>query len=167
MRLRTGTPYQIINYDVAQGTPNNPPRVVLHEILEIEGQLLCYGTKLAHQQEIYRIGFEDIPESPGAFVVLPTDNGPNTHQLSKILHGSRLGIHELLGDDIMFIVNWAERLGAVWWTPMGQDTKKDELIKRGKTVIRLYHEWKAKGVPPGWFLTARNIQPDSIAPPAG
>ena len=168
MRLKTGIPYQIINADVNQGTPGNPPRLILHDIFEVDGQLICYGTKPVHQQHIYTKGFENIREKGVAFVVLLTEGTNNSMALTKMLGGFHLVIHAMLESDLMYIVNWPERLGSLWWTPMGEDTGKDELLRRARLVIRIYHDWRKNGfVAPNWFLAARSVQRNGGAAPAG
>ena len=156
MQIRTGQQYQLVNLEVPQGTPGNPPRILVGEVLGYKGQYIVYGEKLAHQQHVYRVGFEDVPERPACFVMLPREPVPeNVLLLSKMLKGLPLALMD--GTDLYYIVNWTSNLGSLWWTARGEQASRDEMIRRARKVVDLYLEWNEKGQVPVWFRAARSI----------
>ena len=159
MQIREGNRYQLVNLDVPQGTPGNPPRIVVREVLEYKSQYIVYGAKPAHQQHVYRVGFETIPERYACFVLLPGErNERNVLVLSGMLGGLPLALQD--GQDLYYIVNWGSRLGSLWSTEAGRQPSRDELVYRGRKVVDLYVDWEEKHEVPEWFRLARGASPN-------
>ena len=154
MKLQINHQYQLIDLASPQGLPGHPPQLRLTEILEYRGQWVIVGEKLLHQQHIFIHGFETIPVSLACCVVLPNDIPGNVHRLSTALNGRELALRDIDGT-LLPIVNWAARLGSLWWSD-GAIKTRDELVKRALKVVDLYHEWRINGEWPKWFVEAKN-----------
>ena len=158
MQLETGNLYEVHNLRVPQGTPGAHPRITIHDIIEYEGECLVYGTKLVHQQHVYLHGVQTIRDKAVGFAVLRGEPvAQNILKLSDELRGQHLGIGLVHSRDILYILNWASRLGALWWTEEGKEPNRDELLRRAQIAVDVYHEWKRLGHLPPWFVSKRAV----------
>ena len=167
MRIAPHQRYHIVDSAVPQGTPGNPPRLEVLEVLEYKGQFVMYSQILPFQQHIYRIGFEDMPGKRACFVVLPKESVTNmVDKITNLLKGRALAIQEIEPDANGFkarlnIVNWASHLGVLWGNdvPMGQKAGREELIQRGIKVVDIYLEWLRWDKAPKWVTVAKAGKP--------
>lgn len=148
--------YFLIDHQVAQGTPHNPPVLEVVRVQEYWGQLIVFGIKHAHQQHIYIHGYEDIPAHPSCGVVLPHETAERAAEVTRMFRGRPISLRPwLILQDLedVPIVNWARRLGNLWqpvdyWDP-------EERLRRAQVVIEVYLYWKRYGEWPRWFREAR------------
>lgn len=169
--LHVGGSYELVNTLVGQGLPGHPPRCTLLELFEYQGQGVALAELLSYQQHIYRKGFESLRGKLISFVLLPQETSANIKRLILLLRGQDLvikaaeslwvpGSNGASQREAQYVVNWAARLGTLWWTPEGQVTPRDEQLRRARLAINLYHQWRQKSVLPTWFLEARNAKVD-------
>ena len=154
MKLKINGQYKLIDHGVGQGLPGNPPLLRVQSLAEYKGQWIVVGEKLAHQQHVYRCGFQTIPARLSCGVVLPGDIPANAKALTMAFNGRPMALQED-GDATMIpLVNWAATLGALWQSH-GKPRGHDELMRRATKVIDVYHEWRLTGNWPGWFVAAK------------
>ena len=162
MQLRSGAQYQMIDKDVPQGLPQDPPHLEIVDVLNYKGQYMIYGFKPTHAQHVYAHGFEPIADRAVACVVLPQASTDDVEFLCGVLRGRRIQVQ--MGNELLSIVNWAARLGDLWWTEPGRTATKGELLKRAETVVNIYDEWQRLGRFPRWVVIARNKEHGSPDP---
>ena len=136
--LKVGSQYELVNVRVAQGLPNTPPIFILQEMFECRGQMICYGTKPTHQQEIFIRGFESIPSSPACFVVLPHALIETVVKLTQKLSGMPLILRSPNSKLETPIVNWGRNVRGLWHTRGSAPTPKNEMLRRARYAIDLY-----------------------------
>ena len=163
MRLTVGHSYELINAAIPQGTPGSPPRITINEITEHEGAFIITGGVHSFQSHPYIHGFVDLKAKSGVFVILPVEYLVITEIMVKLLKGQPLMLQGLITTDRpQPIVNWAERLGKLWYTPIGQQASVTEKQRRAKVVIDLYNAIRATERVPDWFLRDRQVQPEPM-----
>ena len=156
MELKAGHIYDLMNLMVPQGTPGAHPKFKLNDTYEYRGELIVRGEKLAHQNHPYRVGFTDVPASEAVFVVLRDTGAANVARMVDFLKGLPLALRR--GDDLLYIVNWATRLGALWYTPWGEKPNTDELLKRARKAIDIYRYVRTNGKFEVHVRAARNVE---------
>ena len=147
MRLQTGQTYQVVDKLVPQGTPGNPPRVLVSNIREYNGEYLVSATKLLHSQHIFKSGFGVIPERPSVFGVILSEHGKtkNVFTFSKLLKGYELWLIDPRRGEAIPILNVATKLGTLWNV---ENTNRAGMIKILAKAIDLFHLWKRDGILP-------------------
>lgn len=65
---------------------------------------------------------------------------------------SKRGLYNSL--DYEPLVSWNYQLGRLWWSEYRPT--HDIVMEQARKVIELYHEWKASGTLPDWFVQARS-----------
>lgn len=159
MRLDVGNTYEVVNSQVPQGTPGNPPRLTISEMTEHEGAYIVVGQVNTFQTHPYIHGFVTIPAKSAVFVVLPIEYRVIVEELVKLLRGLPLALrHLILPGRPQPIVNWAERMGSLWYTPPGEIASIEEKRRRARLVIDLWHEIRRTESIPPWFLRGKNDQ---------
>ncbi len=154
MRIKEGSQVIIQNALRPQGTPDNPPIFVIHELSEYKGQYIVFASKMPHQQHVFLHGFETIPERAACFVLLPNETDGRRVEFTNELRGHPLFLQQ--GPDRLLIINWRSTLADI---ANGATNDKAELLERGRKVIDLYDEWRHAGyVMPLAFKVLRDRQ---------
>ncbi len=158
-RLKPGQRWELLNIRVRQIAGPTQPSFTVLEMYERQGRVVVYGESHFFEVHTYLHGVIGVKDKAGAFVVAPGMNAQAVDSSTELFHGQPLRLVDPTDRRVQIpVVNWAARLGELWWTPQGQQTDKDELIRRGELVCKMMFELERDGKLPLWFRRGRIMQ---------